>query len=114
MTGLYAGAGFLLIKRAVLTKMISAYPHLRFTAMHTQAVPNNSPHQYALFDCMIEPDTGHYLSEDYTFCRRWRDIGGTLWLDTQGPLIHVGAHEFAGRPDVRDFAHAAGWYAPAA
>ena len=114
VTGLYAGAGFLLIKRAVLTKMISAYPHLRFTAMHTQAVPNNSPHQYALFDCMIEPDTGHYLSEDYTFCRRWRDIGGTLWLDTQGPLIHVGAHEFAGRPDVRDFAHAAGSYTPAA
>ena len=40
--------------------------------------------QYALFDCMIEPETGVYLSEDYTFCRRWRDLGGKIWLDTPG------------------------------
>lgn len=23
----------------------------------------------------IEPDTGRYLSEDYVFLKRWRDIG---------------------------------------
>ncbi len=114
VTGMYAGAGFLLIRRAALLRMMSAYPHLRFTATHTQPVPDRSPHQYALFDCMIEPETGHYLSEDYTFCRRWRDIGGTLWLDTQGPLIHVGPHEFAGRPDVRSFAPTPAALAPAA
>lgn len=103
VTGLYAGTGFMLIKRQVLSRMIGAYPGLRYTAAHTQAAPSRSPNQYALFDCMIEPETGHYLSEDYTFCRRWRDIGGTLWLDTQGPLIHVGPHEFAGQPAQRSF-----------
>jgi hypothetical protein len=48
----------------------------RYTAAHTQPLPASSPNQYALFDCMIDPDTGHYLSEDYAFCRRWRSIRG--------------------------------------
>jgi hypothetical protein len=101
VTGDYAGTGFMLIRRAVLERMIAAYPETRYTAAHTAAAPSRSANQYALFDCMIDPDTGEYLSEDYTFCRRWRDIGGRLWLDTRGALIHVGAHEFAGQPGER-------------
>ncbi len=97
----YAGTGFMMIKRQVILQMIEAYPHLRYTAAQNSANPSLSPHQYALFDCMIEPETGTYLSEDYTFCRRWRDIGGKIWLDTQGSLIHVGAHEFVGEPARR-------------
>jgi hypothetical protein len=103
VSGTYAGTGFMLIKREVLTSMMAAYPHLRYVSSHVAASPNPSPHQYALFDCMIEPETGTYLSEDYTFCRRWRDIGGKIWLDAQGALIHVGQHEFTGAPSSRDF-----------
>jgi hypothetical protein len=100
VTGLYAGTGFLLLRRAALERMVGAYAHTRYTATHTgPARPSNN--RFALFDCMIEPETGHYLSEDYTFCRRWREIGGTIWLDTQGSLHHVGPHEFTGRPDLR-------------
>lgn len=99
--GEFAGTGFMMLRRQALLRMIAAYPHLRYTAAHTAAVPSRSRHQYALFDCMIDPDTSEYLSEDYTFCRRWRDIGGQLWLDTQGALIHVGPHEFHGQPALR-------------
>jgi hypothetical protein len=99
--GLYAGTGFMLIKRAVFARMIAAFPETRYTTAHTQPVPSNSPNQYALFDCMIDTNTGHYLSEDYAFCRRWRNIGGRLWLDTVGELTHIGPHEFAGRPGLR-------------
>jgi len=101
VTGLFPGTCFMLVKRAVLRRMIEAFPETRYTAAHTQPVPSSSPNQYALFDCMIDPDTGHYLSEDYAFCRRWRSIGGRLWLDTQGELTHIGTHEFAGRPHLR-------------
>lgn len=101
VTGLYAGAGFMLVTRGAISRMIEAFPETRYTTAHTQPVPLCSPHQYALFDCMIDPNTGHYLSEDYAFCRRWRSIGGRLWLDTQGELTHIGPHEFAGRPGVR-------------
>ena len=101
VTGVYAGTGFMLIRREVLVRMIAAYPEMRYTAAHTQPVPSQSPNQYALFDCMIDPETGHYLSEDYAFCKRWRAIGGTLWLDTKGELTHIGTHEFEGRPGLR-------------
>ena len=46
---------------------------------------------------MIEPETGTYLSEDFTFCHRFRKIGGKVWIDTQSRLRHVGSTEFQGR-----------------
>ena len=56
----------------------------------------DSPHRYALFECMIDPDTGEYLSEDFAFCRRWTDLGGEIWLDLESKLIHVGQYGFVG------------------
>jgi hypothetical protein len=101
MTAEFAGTGFMLIKREALERMMEAYPETRYAAAHDRAVPTNSPHKYALFDCTIDPQTGDYLSEDYTFCRRWRAIGGEVWLDARSSLIHVGAREFAGDAQAR-------------
>ncbi len=101
VTGEYAGTGFMMIKRSVIMRMMAAYPELKYAASHDSARPNASPFLYALFDCMIEPETRHYLSEDYTFCRRWRDIGGEIWLDTQGALTHTGSHDFLGNVALR-------------
>jgi hypothetical protein len=99
MTGSYAGAGFMLIKRRVFEGMIEAYPETRYRAAQVYPKPSRpSPHLYDLFDCTIDPDTGDYLSEDFSFCQRWRKLGGKLWLDTQSALTHVGAHEFKGKP----------------
>jgi hypothetical protein len=36
---------------------------------------------WRFFDCMVDPDSGRYLSEDYAFCRRWRDMGGKVFAD---------------------------------
>jgi hypothetical protein len=52
---------------------------------------------YNLFDCMIDPETGMYLSEDFTFCHRYRKLGGKVWLDTESRLHHVGSMDFHGR-----------------
>lgn len=96
LTGSYAGTGFMLIRRQALLRMIEAYPQTRYTAIHTAVQPSSSAHLFALFDCVIDPGSGHYLSEDYTFCQRWRAIGGRIWLDPHGVLVHVGPHDFAG------------------
>ncbi len=101
VTAEYAGTGFMMIRREALLAMMQAHPELRFASAHDRAVPDGSPHQFALFDCMIDPDTRDYLSEDYTFCRRWRDLGGRIWLDTRGTLIHTGPHDFVGHPALR-------------
>ncbi|MFT9324809.1 MAG: hypothetical protein ABF537_11805, partial [Acetobacter sp.] len=55
----------------------------------------------ALFDGSIDPETGTYQSEDFTFCRRWREIGGEVWLDTSINLTHAGRAAFHGKPGCR-------------
>jgi hypothetical protein len=100
VTGVYCGAGFMLIRRAALERMIAAYPQTRYRNIHAHTNARGAV-SYALFDCFIDPDTGTYLSEDYGFCHRWRAIGGKIWLDTEGILNHVGSHDFSGDPKVR-------------
>jgi hypothetical protein len=45
-----------------------------------------------VFDTMHEGDD--YLSEDYAFCRRWRAIGGRVYVDSHSNLTHQGAKLF--------------------
>jgi hypothetical protein len=45
---------------------------------------------------MIEKETGQYLSEDYAFCRRWRDLGGEIFADFDSRLTHVGHASYEG------------------
>jgi len=102
VTGTYAGGGFQLIRRSALERMIAAYPETRFSYVHSlpksglrcEAV--QSPNLFALFDCIIDRETGAYLSEDYSFCRRWRQIGGEIWIDAASKLTHSGQYEFVG------------------
>jgi hypothetical protein len=101
-TGVYAGAGFMMIRRRVVEVLAEAHPELRYNAMHVFPRPTRvSTRQFALFECMIEPETGIYLSEDYAFCRRWLQRGGRIWLDTQSKLTHIGAHNFRGDSTLR-------------
>lgn len=101
VTAEYAGTGFMLIRRQVFERLMNAYPHTQYTASHIAAAPSMSANQFALFDCLIDGETGEYLSEDYAFCKRWRAIGGKVWLDTEGTLVHVGQHEFMGSAKSR-------------
>lgn len=97
VTGLYAGTGFMLIKRHTIETMTAAYPNSKYRSIQTYPIPKNpSNNQYNLFDCMIDPESGTYLSEDFAFCQRWRDCGGKIWLDRTSKLTHVGSYEFIG------------------
>ena len=96
-TARYAGTGFQLIKRRVFERLIEAYPELKYRKIHAQdpAAPSLD-NRYALFDPLIDPASGEYLSEDYAFCWRWRAIGGQIWLDLESRLTHVGANDYQG------------------
>jgi hypothetical protein len=97
VTGTYAGTGFMMIKRAAIERLIAAHPETEYRAMQTfpQQKPGGAPY-YSLFDCTIDRESGAYLSEDFTFCQRFRAIGGQVWLDTESHLKHVGSMEFLG------------------
>jgi hypothetical protein len=89
----YAATGFMLIKREVLVKLAAAYPALQYGyACTNEAAADN----FAFFDTMIDPQTRHYLPEDYAFCQRWRDIGGQVHVSVAGKLTHVGSRAYSG------------------
>jgi hypothetical protein len=94
----YAGTGFLMIRRHVFEKMCAHpdYAPLQFLREHSHDALAGSPNRFALFECMIDPATGTYLSEDFAFCKRWTDIGGEIWADLQSCLDHVGPSVFRG------------------
>jgi hypothetical protein len=88
------GTGFMLIRRQVFTRMAEHYPALEFRGFGR---PNpQDTERFAFFETMIDPETGSYLSEDYAFCKRWRDIGGEIWIDLASRLTHVGSIAFDG------------------
>lgn len=85
--------GFMVIKRDVVQRMYDQYPELNCVNDHQ----NRDLDEYcAVFDCMIDPVTKRYLSEDYAFCRRWQQMGGQIFADCQTTLGHVGNLRFQG------------------
>ncbi len=91
----YAGTGFLMIRRPALERMCAHYPQLRYQRDHSLEAAAPSSNRFALFDCMID-ESGTYLSEDFSFCKRWTDIGGEIWADLDSRLSHVGPLAFRG------------------
>lgn len=90
-----SGTGFMLIKREVIEDMIEKMPELK----HKDSVglgEQYEPYMYALFDTMID-EHQHYLSEDWTFCKRAREVCNTpIWVDTSIKLDHNGYYKFQG------------------
>ena len=87
--------GFMCIKRHVFAKLMEGYPHLRYTPDGPPNHPLAHLH-WRFFDCMVDPDSNRYLSEDYAFCRLWRDLGGKIYVDSESRFGHQGQHMFEG------------------
>jgi hypothetical protein len=90
------GAGMMMIRRHVFQQMIQAWPQLRYRDNMLEDA--SVTEFYALFDPIIDPQTQIYLSEDYAFCCRWRQLGGQIWADVSLRLGHMGTHLYSGSP----------------
>ena len=91
----FAATGFMLISRGVIEKMAAAYPQLRYGGDHSiWGEAQRSGAAYAFFDPLV--DGGRSLPEDYSFCKRWRDIGGEIWIDLDSRFSHVGNYVYKG------------------
>lgn len=90
-----SGTGFMLIKRDVIEKLIKVMPETKYKDSLNLG-PQYEEHMYALFDTMID-ENGHYLSEDWTFCKRVREkLNIPIWVDTEVKLDHAGTYNFQG------------------
>ena len=77
------GTGFMRLRRDCLEKMVAAHASLR---LNNPLAPDDA-NFYALFDTAIVD--GQFIGEDFTFCDRWRAIGGQVLID---PTMNFGHH----------------------
>jgi hypothetical protein len=91
----FAATGFMLIRRRVFERMAASYPALRYGGDHAMRPGETERNvKHAFFDTMIAD--GEHLPEDYSFCKRWRDIDGEIWIDLESRFSHVGSYVYNG------------------
>jgi hypothetical protein len=85
-----APTGFMRIRRAVLETTIARMPELLYRpdALHGYC--------HRFFDVMVDRETGRYLFDVYAFCRRWRALGGKVFVDARSKLAHHGSYTYRG------------------
>lgn len=82
-------AGFMKLSRKQLEAMVEQYPDTEF---YVENAPDNKA--WALFaDYRIGK---HKMGEDYSFCKRWKDMGGKVWIDPEIKMGHTGYKTFNG------------------
>lgn len=82
--------GFMKISKACIAKMIEAYPE---TWHHSVAVNKEF---WPLFEPFYDREKRHRFGEDYSFCLKWRAIGGQVWIDPEIEMGHIGNKVFEG------------------
>lgn len=92
-----AGTGFMMIHRNTFDKFRAAYPEKSYKPDHIRTKDfDGSREIHAYFDCVIDPVSKRYLSEDYYFCQKVREAGMKVWLAPWVQLKHNGYYTFGG------------------
>ena len=80
------GTGIIRIRRSVIEKMIEVAPDDWYVDDSTP-----SKKSYDLFKC---GNRDHfYVGEDVYFCRRWRELGGKVWIEPDTVTHHFGLRD---------------------
>lgn len=88
-----AGTGMMLIHRSVFGKMKEAFPENYYISDDSRHLLKKKE-MHAYFRTMIV--NNRYLSEDYYFCHKWRELGGDIWLFPWAQTTHFGTYGFQG------------------
>jgi hypothetical protein len=90
----HLATGFMMIKRNVFESLFKAFPSTKYTDDVSFLKPEENKYAYALFDCGVEDN--HYYSEDWMFCHRWTNLGGSVYIDVTINLTHTGIEDYQG------------------
>tara|TARA_B110000495_G_C22911278_1_gene532148 strand:+ start:181 stop:1023 length:843 start_codon:yes stop_codon:yes gene_type:complete len=94
---LEGGTGFMMIQRKAFEKYEAAYPEFKYLPDHVRSESFDGTREImAYFDCVIEPESRRYLSEDYMFCQWSRNAGIKVWMCPWMRLNHTGSYQFGG------------------
>ena len=87
--------GFMMIKRCVIDELMDKYKETKYNDDTGLLFDEEQKYAYALFDCGVENE--QYMSEDWTFCNRYKKIGGNIYADITIDLIHIGSTYYRGK-----------------
>ena len=84
----------MMIKRGVIENMSLAYPETKYSDDVGFLKEDENNFAFALFDCGVED--GHYLSEDWMLCHRWKKMNEDVYIDVSINLVHTGMEDYSG------------------
>jgi hypothetical protein len=89
----YVGTGLLLIKRNVLEQLKQHVGQYRSDQPKLGNIEYGDP-IYDFWKTIVDPKSERLLSEDYNFCKLWKDIGGKVFVAPYVKVTHVGTYIF--------------------
>lgn len=94
---LETGTGFMMIRRDTFRKFRDKFPGQSYRPDHVRTADFDGSNEiFAYFDCVIDPVSKRYLSEDYYFCQQVREAGGHIFLAPWVQLKHNGTYTWGG------------------
>lgn len=90
------GTGMMYIDRGVFEKMKPHMDTYVANGLGAEVAPGEVVTEY--FKTIIDNESGQdiLLSEDYFFCKKWRDLGGEVWAAPWVRVTHAGDYMFTG------------------
>ena len=76
-----------MISKDVILKMIDYYKDSEYITKE-----ENPEILYGLFEDKVID--GRFYGEDIIFCKKWKEMGGRIWIDPKIDLIHVGVKHY--------------------
>jgi hypothetical protein len=89
----YGGAGIMLIKREVFEKMEPYCEKYKHRNGYSIGSFENDQLLNDFWPTGID-ENQVYLSEDYAFCKKWKDLGGKIYMAKPFFVAHYGSHAF--------------------
>ena len=94
----FAPTGLMLIKREVLEKLKAAHPERNCDAAGSYYAQEGLKEVFQCFEALANPH-GVMMGEDFSFCQRWRNLGGEIWVTFDESLGHTGPYTFRAAPN---------------
>lgn len=92
------GTGFMMIRRKTFERFNDAFPDKSYKPDHVRTKHFDGTREIMMyFQAEIDPKSKRYLSEDYWFCQKIREIGGHVYICPWMHLQHAGYYNFNGK-----------------
>lgn len=99
-----AGTGFMLIHRNVFEQMMEKFKDEIEYVVDSGDPENPQIISWDFFSVGVRFDQDlkrkRFLSEDWYFCQRWRELGGKVLMHTRTSCNHIGVFNYPGDPNA--------------